>query len=146
MANFTFFSWFLEDENTRQRALTICTEISVKNFRQMVLVFFLATVQPLLRQTEKFITYITGSPGTLTLKHIVRTSFSDNRNHLSNRICNYLLNITRYTIWTVRNIQRHEHRSVNLYNFARLLIKERLNIEHFLYLYKYNDLDLFSPL
>ena len=59
---------------------------------------FLATVQPLLRQTEKFITYITGSPGTLPLKHIVRTSFSDNRNHLSNRICNYLLNITRYTM------------------------------------------------
>ena len=114
-----------------------------KNETLTHLFFECDTVQPLLRQTEQFITHITGSPFTLTLKHIV-TNFFDNRNQLSNRICNYLLNITRYTIWTVRNIQRHEHRSVNLQNFARLLIKERLNIEHFLYLYTYKDLDSFS--
>lgn len=107
------------------------------------LFFECETVQPLLQQTEQFITRIKGSPFTLNLKHIV-TNLLITRNDSLTRICNYLLNITQYTIWTVRNIQRYEHRTVNLQNFARLLIKERLNIEHFISLYQCNDLDSFS--
>ena len=107
------------------------------------LFFECEAVQPLLRQTEQFITRIKGSPFTLNLKHIV-TNLPITRNDTLTRICNYLLNVTRYTIWTVRNIQRYEQRVVNLQNFARLLIKERLNIEHFISLHQYNDLDSFS--
>lgn len=107
------------------------------------LFFECEAVQPLLCQTEQFITRIKGSPFTLNLKHIV-TNLPITRNDTLTRICNYLLNVTRYTIWTVRNIQRYEQRVVNLQNFARLLIKERLNIEHFISLHQYNDLDSFS--
>ena len=59
-------------------------------------------------------------------------------------LCNYLINVTRYTIWTVCNIQKHESRSVNLQNFARLIIKERLNVEHFIYRYLKKDLVTFA--
>ena len=37
-------------------------------------------------------------------------------------LCNYLINVTRYTIWTVRNIQKHESRSVNLQNFEEFYL------------------------
>ena len=45
---------------------------------------------------------------------------------------------------TFLNIQLHERRTVNLQNLSRLLTKERFNIKHFRYSYKYKDLDAFS--
>ena len=121
-----------------------CSLCSENQYETLVHILFeCKSIQPLLRQTQEFITKIKGSPFNLELKHMI-INISIIKKDFVTLLCNYLINVTRYTIWTVRNIQKHESRSVNLQNFARLIIKERLNVEHFIYRYLKKDLVTFA--
>ena len=95
-------------------------------------------VKPLLHQTQHLISQFKGSPYTLSLQHMI-CNICENKKNIYTLICNYLINVTRYTIWSARNICKFESRTVDLKTWARLCIKERLNIEHFIYLHKRND-------
>jgi len=106
--------------------------------------FFQCTaVQPLLRQTANWITRLKGSPFTLDIRYMI-TNIDYQKKDFVTLLCNYIINVTRCAIWTCRNIRRFELRSVNLQTFARLIVKERLNVEYFTHLHLQNNLPRFA--
>ena len=90
------------------------------------------TVKLLIRQTEFLMSNIQGKQIKLTLDNLIFNLIHHKLKH-SNPLCNYLINVTRYCIWYSCNVIKFDHKDIDMPTLFRIIVKERLQAEFFIY-------------
>ena len=75
---------------------------------------------------------IQGKQIKLTLDNLIFNLIHHKLKH-SNPLCNYLINVTRYCIWYSCNVIKFDHKDIDMPTLFRIIVKERLQAEFFIY-------------
>ena len=81
---------------------------------------------------ETLISKIQGKVITLRLDNLILNSTCNKLTH-SNPLCNYLINITRYCIWYSCNAAKFDYKDIDMTILFKIIIKERIQTEFFIY-------------
>ena len=87
-------------------------------------------IQPI-QDTQNLIVTILKMPFRLLLDHMV-FNFACNKSSPIMKLCTYLINITRYSIWQGRNAIKFDKATFDFRSYLNSIIKERLQVEFFI--------------
>ena len=107
----------------------LCSEKQNETLRHLF--FECPGIQPILGHTQNFIPTILKMPFRLLLDHML-FNFACNKPSLTMKLCTYLINVTRYSIWQGRNPVKFDKVNFDFCSYLNSIIKERLQVEFFI--------------